>query len=339
MRSSAVVLATTFACSSPPAPPGGQPIGETPDSGTGLISDAQLGDGQSPAPPGRGFRIASPDVPVYPGDEITFCYYFKTPNTSELAVKRWVSHMTPGSHHLIVFFTPTMQQRPGTMTTRDCGFGSGGPVWMYAAQAPDAEAVMPLDDGAGKPVAQPVKAGQYGFVQVHFLNHTDSVIQAHVELDAFAHDDGVPFTPAGPFVTYNSKINIPPGTPSAPSTGMVRGTCDFRSMAGPLKFFAMSTHTHKQGVRAFVTDGGPSGAMVLDNDSWDRPRIQTWNSSPFFAFSTSTLTYQCDYRNPNNRTIVTGNNADTDELCMVVGYYFPAQGGTGHLCWDEGMVY
>jgi len=60
---------------------------------------------------------------------------------------------------------------------------------------------------------------------------------------------------------------------------------------------------------------------------------------PFFTFPNSTLTYQCDYVNPNNRTIVTGNNADTDEMCMVVGYYFPAPGGIGHLCWDEGMVY
>jgi hypothetical protein len=337
MRSSAVVLATTFAaCSSPPGPGSGQPIGDMPDSGAGPVADAPTSDGASPPPPGRGFRITSPDVPIYPGDEITFCYYFKTPNTSELAIKKWASHMTSGSHHLIVFFTPTMLQRPGTMTTKDCGFGTGGPVWMYAAQTPEAEAVMPLNDGAGKPVAQPVKAGQYGFVQIHFLNQTDSVIQSHIELDAFAHDEGVQFTPAGPFVTYNSKINIPPGTPNLPTQYTARGTCDFRSMAGPLKFFAMSTHTHKQSVRAFVTDGT---AMVLDNASWDRPLIQTWNASPFFSFSTTTLTYQCDYRNPNNRTIVTGNNADTDELCMVVGYYFPAPGGIGHLCWDEGMVY
>jgi len=337
MRSSAVVLATTFAaCSSPPGP-GGDPPSMQPDGGMSTVDAATTSDGPTePQPPARGFRIASPDVPIYPGDEVTFCYYFQTPNTTELAVKKWASHMTPGSHHLIVFFTPTMLQRPGTMTAKDCGFSSGGPVWTYSAQTPDAEAVLPLDDGTGKPVAQPVKAGQYGFLQVHFLNSTDSIIQAHVELDAFAHDEGVAFTPAGPFVTYDSRISIPPGTPTAPSHGMRDGTCDFRAMGGgPLRFYAMSTHTHKQGVRTFVTDGS---AMVLDNASWDHPLIKTW-SMPFFTFPNSTLTYQCEYSNPNNRTIVTGNNADTDEMCMVVGYYFPAPGGVGHLCQDQGMVY
>ncbi|HZJ66510.1 MAG TPA: hypothetical protein VFD36_23545 [Kofleriaceae bacterium] len=338
MRSSAVVLATTFAaCSSPPGP-GIDPPSMQPDGGTIVVDGATTTDAapMEPPPPTRGFRIASPDVPIYPGDEVTFCYYFQTPNTTELAVKKWASHMTPGSHHLIVFFTPTMLQRPGTMTATNCGFGSGGPVWTYSAQTADAATALPLDDGGGKPVAQPVKAGQYGFLQVHFLNATDAVIQAHVQLDAFAHDEGVQYTPAGPFVTFNDRINLAPGTPTAPTRGMVSGTCDFRSMAGgPYRFYAMSTHTHKQGVRAFVTDGSQ---MVLDNASWDHPLIRTWDM-PFFTFPNSTLTYQCDYVNPNNRTIVTGNNADTDEMCMVVGYYFPAPGGIGHLCWDEGMVY
>jgi len=107
-------------------------------------------------------------------------------------------------------------------------------------------------------------------------------------------------------------------------------------MAGPLSFYAMTTHTHKQGVHAFVTDGS---SMVVDNTSWDHPAIRTWTAAPFFSFSTSALSYQCEYLNPNNRTIATGGNAATDEVCMVVGYYFPAPGGAGHLCWNNGMIY
>jgi hypothetical protein len=337
MRGSAFALATTLAaCSSPPGTPGQQPdAGVSGDSSSGDAAPAS--DAGPPPPPARGFRITSPDVPIYPGDEVTFCYYFQTPNTTELSIKKWASHMTPGSHHLVAFLTPTMLQHPGTMSTKDCGFSAGGPVWTYSAQAPDAEAALPLDDGAGLPVGQPIKAGQYGFLQVHYLNATDNVIQAHVQLDAFAHDEGIQVTPAGPFVTYNDQINIGPGTPALPTQGMVRGTCDFRTIGGgPLKFYNISTHTHKQGVHTFVSDGATT---VFDSTSWDHPGIRTWNAAPFFSFSTGALTYQCEYLNPNNRTITAGNSAATDEMCMVVGYYFPAPGGAGHLCWDEGMVY
>jgi hypothetical protein len=287
-------------------------------------------------PPPPAFRITTPDVPLNPGDEITFCYYFQTPNTSELSIKRWASHMTPGSHDMVVFLTPTMMQPPGTMSASNCGFGATGPVWTYSAQAPDAETALPLDDGHGIPVGQPIKAAQYGFIQVHYLNATGGIVQAHVQLEVYAHDAGVLTTPAGPFVTYNDHITIGPGTPANPTPGMISGTCDFHTTAGPITFYAMTTHTHKQGVHAFVTDGP---AMVVDNTSWDHPRTRIWTAAPFFAFSTSALSYQCDYLNPNNRTIGTGSNPTTDEVCMVVGYYFPAPGGAGHLCWDDGMLY
>jgi hypothetical protein len=245
--------------------------------------------------------------------------------------------MTPGSHHMVVFFTPTMLQHPGTLSTKDCGFSAGGPVWTYSALTPDAETALPSDDGNGLPVGQPIKAGQYGFIQVHYLNATDHLIQAHVQLDAFAHDEGVQVTSAGPFVTYTENITIGPGTPANPTHGMASGTCDFHNMAGgPLRFYAMTTHTHKQGVHMFVTDGG---SMVLDNTSWDHPGVRSWNAAPFFTFSTGALTYQCEYLNPNNRTITAGNNTATDETCMVVGYYFPAPGGAGHLCWNDQIVY
>jgi hypothetical protein len=334
MRSTGVALAITFvACSSPPP---GAP-GDQPDAGGGgSDSDAAVPTDSSP-PPAPAFRVTTSDVPLNPGDEVTFCYYFQTSNTTELSIKRWASHMTPGSHDMVVFLTSTMMQRPGTQSATDCGFGASGPVWTYSAITPDAEIALPPDDGNGVPVGQPIKAGQYGFIQVHYLNTTTSPIQAHVQLDAFAHDEGVHTTPAGPFVTYNDQISIPPATsPNNPGIGMVRGTCDFHSMAGPVSFYAMTTHTHKQGVHAFVTDGP---AMVVDNTSWDRPSTRTWTAAPFFSFSANALNYQCDYVNPNNRTITTGSNAATDEVCMVVGYYFPAPGGAGHLCWDNAMIY
>jgi hypothetical protein len=196
-----------------------KPVDRAPDAPAG-------GDGTLP-PPARGFQIVSPTVDINPGVEVTYCYYFHTPNKAELSIQKWASHMTQGSHHMILFLTPTDQQPPGTLLTSQCGFGSGviGSAWTYSAQTPDAESALPRDDGHGVPVGQPIKADQSGFLQMHYLNASDEVIHAHVELNAYAYDEGVQVTPAGPFVTYNTTIDIDPGSAVNPSQGMVSGTC------------------------------------------------------------------------------------------------------------------
>src|SRR5262245_38931060 len=83
--------------------------------------DAPGDDGSMP-PPARGFQIKSPTVDINPGIEVTYCYYFRTPNKAEMAIQKWASHMTPGSHHMIMFLTASDQQPPGTLLTTGCGF-------------------------------------------------------------------------------------------------------------------------------------------------------------------------------------------------------------------------
>jgi len=322
MRSSlAFVLVATFAAC------GGPASGE-PDAGT--APDGGL------LPPARGFQIVSPTIEINPGIEVTYCYYFRTPNSSDLQIKKWASHMTGGSHHMILYLTSTDQQTPGTLSTSQCGVGSGnvGPVWTYSAQSSDAAALLPADDGNGMPVGQLIKSGQSGFIQMHYLNATDAKIHAHVELNAYAYDEGVQVTPAAPFVTFNTRIDLQPATSSlTPTTGMVNGNCNIASDA---KFYVMSTHTHKQGVHTFVMDGATT---VFDSTSWEHPGAKTWDTAPFYSFTSGKLTYQCEYLNPNNYGIRTGDSAVTDEMCMAIGYYFPAVGGTGHFCLNSSMVY
>jgi hypothetical protein len=318
----------------------GDRIGDRPDAAAGTDGAAPPDDASLP-PPTRGFQITSPPVDIKPGVEITFCYYFRTPNTTELSIKKWASHMTPGSHHMIVFFTPTKQKEPGTLSTDQCGFSTGGngPVWTYSAQMADAEAALPADDGTGTgtPVGQPIAPGQYGFIQMHYLNASDDTLHAHVELNAYAYDEGVQVTPAAPYVTYNLSIQLDPGTPVNPTPGMVNGICSIPKNADQSvpKFYVMSTHSHKQSVHTFVKDGATT---VFDSTSWEHPGAMTWSTTPFFTFTSGALTYQCEYMNPNNRTIKTGDSAATDEMCMAIGYYFPAPSGVGHLCLNSSMI-
>ena len=132
----------------------GEDAGETDAAPVDATPDAPPPD----APPPvilPDIQIVTPGVDINPGAELIYCYYFHTSNTSELAIKKWASHLNDGVRQLIVFFTRTDQQTPGTLTTSPCGMASGiGPVWTYSAVDVDATAALPADDGHGQPVAQ-----------------------------------------------------------------------------------------------------------------------------------------------------------------------------------------
>jgi Copper type II ascorbate-dependent monooxygenase, C-terminal domain len=261
--------------------------------------------------------LESPEIAIDPGTEVTYCWYFRTSNTKPLAIKEWRSNMSPGSHHMIVYTTQNQVMEPGTVSTVNCGPGSGFAMWTYSSQTPDDSLLLPTDDGAGKPLAIEIGAGQAGFIQMHYNNRTDQTIQAHVKLAGYALGEGVAFTKTAAFVTYNGEINIP-----AQTTGDVEAkTC---SVPQGVKFWMMSTHSHKQSVRTVVKDGQPTnGSIIFESTDWEHPGAKRWDQ-PFYSFNTNKLTYECTYNNPTNRTIRTGDSAQTDEMCMASGYFFPA---------------
>jgi len=310
-----------------------------------LTPDGQTADvGGTEMPPARGFQLKSPIVDIAPGAEVTYCHYFQTPNTGELTIQRWASQMTPGAHDMILYLTQNNLQT-ADMTPAGCTTVSNASsvVWTYAAQTPDAEVAMPGDDGSGNPIGQRVKARQSGFLQIHYLNTGSTVLHAHVELNAYAYPDGTQVTFAAPFMTFNENISIMPGSTAQPATGMVNGSCAVPPdpTGKPLRFFGMTSHTYKQGVHTFVKDGVD---MVLDNTDWEHPRASSWPVMPFYTFKSGTLFYQCEYSNPTDRTIKTGDDAKMDELCMTIGYFFPAptEGiarGLGHFCSNSSMIF
>src|SRR5687768_11699669 len=151
---------------------GGDDMPPMPDAG-GMID-----------PPARGFQIVSPELTIEAYQEITYCYYFRTPNTEAMAIKKWESVMTPGSHHLILFTTGTQDKMPpGTVSASNCGFGLNS-SWTYSAQTPAASVALPTDDGAGKPLAIDIPPNTAGFVQMHYFNPGSEAIKARVTINA-----------------------------------------------------------------------------------------------------------------------------------------------------------
>ncbi len=254
--------------------------------------------------------IQTPSFTIQPGEEKFFCYYTSLPVAESSGVHRVTSHMTPGSHHMIVFKTTAPLEAEGTF--KECtNFGAGMdlqtiPVWLYASQTPDNEIVMPDNVGIALAPNQPV------IVNMHYVNQTEQAITAdvHVEMEKFL--SGVDFIEAHAYVTFNTKINVPAG-----GTGSASGSCDIDPTH---KFVMMSTHSHKYTTSAHVFNGPE---MVLETLDWAHATVQQWDQ-PFFQFSTSRLDYKCDYHNTTNMPLTTGESAISNEMCMAVGLHFPA---------------
>jgi len=283
---------------------------------------SSVGDDDGMASPDAGplarapdLKLVSPDIDIDPGQEVTYCWYFRTTNQKPLAIERWQSTMTPGSHHLILYTSKDDVLPVGTVTTDCVGQGTGAGVWTYSAQDAVGELQLPADDGTGKPLAMELRPNQAGFLQMHYNNRTDQVIRAHVEVSAYALADGTPYTKTAAYVTYNGDISIPIGAVNDVETM----SC---SVPATNKFWLMTTHAHKHAVRTTVKDGA---TVVFNSTSWEHPGNKLW-TGPFYQFSSGKLTYECAYINTSSRVIKAGQSAQYDEMCMASGYYFPATG-------------
>jgi hypothetical protein len=300
------VVSSLVACAGDPAMMGDDD-GSGSGSGSGMLE-----------PPVRGFQITTPEITIKAHEEITYCYYFKTPNTEAYTIKRWESVMTTGSHHLILFTTPSLSQPEGTVSSSSCSITGGGASniasWIYSAQNPQQDLKLPADDGTGKPVGMDIAAGQAAFVQMHYNNTGDTDIVAKAVINAEAYDAGVATTKTFAYVTFDGTITIP-GNPNPYTESL---DCNISPTS---KVWLMSTHAHRLATHTEVRDGS---TVVFESDSWEHPGAQAWMDAPFYSFSSGKVTSSCTWSNDKTTVVHQGDSANTEEMCMASGYYFPA---------------
>jgi hypothetical protein len=268
------------------------------------------------------FQIQSPNISIEAGDAQTYCYYFSMPNTTTAAVKHWLSHMDTGIHHAILFSTPTAAAPDGTLTQNPCATFPGGQVstWLYAAHSTDEDQVFPSSDGNGNPVALEIAAGQPAFLQIYLVNGSTQALSPSISITADALDPQQTYTKTAAYLTTNSTVDIPAGTLGYP----VQNTC---AVPANVKFWWLSTRTHHFAMQSKISDG--STDLIVSND-WADPSVALFPAPSFYQF-TNGLTYACTYNNAGGDRVLFGDSESTNELCMGIGYFFPANAG-GKTC-------
>jgi len=292
--------------------------GVAPTRGCGQGTSCMPGNDLTPPAAGQGYQIATPPgaITVQPGQESFLCYYKTLPNTSEFDVGKIQSWMTPGSsHHFIAYQQTAGAAADGTLSA--CSFGGG--TWMYATSLPGEIIELAMPQGVGLPLP----AGTQIMLNMHFINTGSTPVTPQVKMNVVAAQS-LQYR-AGAMVSFNATINVPPASAAGPGKQTVYGTC---TAAAGSKFFVMTTHTHKHAVESKVNyvSGGQTTNLV-DTTDWEHPDVGLWNAPNFLTVKAGdSFTYSCAYQNTGTTAVTVGETAASNEMCMAIGYYFPAGG-------------
>jgi hypothetical protein len=295
----------------------------SPQEPTFIAADASTPDA-APALPDVVFSLSGH---VDGGSEGFDCVYVTMPtDRGSIAVPSAESHYTPGSHHFLVYRTSYDSVPDGGDGVHPCTDSEqfmGITGSYYEAQTPDAHRDLP------KGVAHIFKPGEVLLMQAHYLNPAASGFDTHVDFRLHTTDPATVEHEAGSFFFYNPLISIPP---MAEAT--VTRTCP---ITHDVNLALLWSHMHSRGV-AFTatTDDADAAERIGDlysTTTWSEPQPRVFpDSPPVTLHAGSTITYSCKYLNMTPQTIVQGQSAATNEMCILHGMYWPRLDSTTELC-------
>jgi hypothetical protein len=310
---------------SPALPKGGSGGATAGASGAAAPSSA----GQ-PAPSGLPDISFSYDVQVPAGAELLECEFVSLPSDrGTIAVSSVESHYTPGSHHMQAFRTDLATIPSNQTGLWDCNAGN----WYqhdrgsyYEAQQPDSHRELP----AG--VAHQFKPGEIVLLQSHYVNTTGADIAAHVVITLHTIDMKDVKSEAGTILFANTNFALAPHTKAR-----VTMTCPLTQDIHPAELWS---HMHKQGINFVATTSDTTAAAVLggslyQESNWSEPQPRIYPSAPPATLhSGSTITFYCDFDNQTDRTITYGDSAQTNEMCIFHGMYWPRMPAADEGCYN-----
>jgi len=299
----------------------GTPIPTAPGITTGPVGATDL----AVPDPSVGLQFATTPMAyaVAPNQEIFPNFCVTVP--SNIQVGGFQSWMSEGSSHHFILYKGGAAPAGGACTL-------GANDWMYASSTPGQVVTenMPANVGLA------VSSGTQLILNMHFINPGTTTLYPQIKVNLLYATD-VKYQ-AGTMVSFNTQIDIPPATASGPGTQTVSGTCTAPVGA---QFFTMSTHTHKHATAAWVDynhDGSstevvhtgtettyPADQEVGSGVDWEHPGVGLWTTPNFLTVqSGDSFTYHCSYSNTASTAVTVGETAASNEMCMAIGYYFPA---------------
>jgi hypothetical protein len=255
-------------------------------------------------PSGQTVTIEMDAFDVPPGAEVYKCQNFANPFGGEAEVSAFESHMTGGSHHLLMFYEDAAADGP----LEDCSGLEFGPT-PYSTQLPDDSVVFPAGVAAAIPSTKGIR------LQSHYLNTTSETITAHVKMVYHLAAPGTVKDHAGVLFIVQPFIYVQPN-----STKDVTYDCN---LPQDMSIIKTASHMHKHGTKFAST---VAGAPFYETDSWDHP-VPALFDPPRKLSAGDPLHFSCTFVNNSPNALTFGESAETNEMCILVASFFPAPDG------------
>jgi hypothetical protein len=283
---------------------------------------------------------------VEAGAEAMFCAYAQMPTDRTTAISSAESHYTKGSHHFLVYRTSLTEIPDGEDVSHLCGSPGttvamiGGPNGLmsgesgtgqtgsyYEAQVPDSRRDLPPG------VAHVFTPGEILIMTAHYLNTTEKAIDSTIEFRLHQTDPKAVQGEAGTFFLINTQLNIP-----AHSEVTFTKSCPITQ---DINLGILWSHMHARGYsfRAWTDDAEATKRLGGDiytqpgPDAWEEPHVQNYPADPpIVLHAGSNLMISCTYRNESTNTYKFGLSADTAEMCLLHGMYWPRLDGATERC-------
>ncbi len=297
------------------------------------VACGDSGDGDdllAPPPAGQGVQFRM-ETTIPAGVEGEWCQFLVGP-AAEMWIERDEVRFTEGSHHVLLYETgyaqiPTVKLDGTPVDTSGVFDCSDGPTagWnivklLGGSQNATGDSLLAFPEG----VAMHVSPGAVVLMNAHYLNATDGDLRPVAAINLWTRPAAEVETEGDLLFLYNPLIKV-----AANGTGRARWRCPVHQ---DITISNVQSHMHKRGT-------GYSAAVTGQAAFYENTR---WESVPVTRFpgglsvtAGSTLDYWCDYTSNVDHDIYQGTRT-TDEMCMLIGSYYPANPRTSNCQLADG---
>ncbi|MDB4965136.1 MAG: hypothetical protein JWN44_825 [Myxococcales bacterium] len=282
----------------------------SPHGASGLALDGGLpAGGGAIVDNGDGSYTIPMTFTVAPGEERYECRDFANPfGGAEAAIARFESHLSPGAHHLLLFYKPGA--RDGAPERCSGTELAAGP---YGSQRSDDALAYPSGVGAVVPSTS-------GFrVQAHYLNASTAPLTATVQLRMIVAPPASVRDHAAVLFFTNTNLDIPAGATGAVATK----SC---TLPFDVNLIQATGHMHRHGVAFFASASASPSETLFDSHAWQDVAPALFEPPVHLAAGTS-ITFSCTYDNPGPTALGYGDSAQSNEMCIFTAQFYPAPFG------------
>jgi hypothetical protein len=241
------------------------------------------------------------------GGEVYKCQTFANPFGGDAEIVKFHSTMSKGSHHMLMLYENNATDGPLV----DCSGLTFGPM-PFGAQQPDAQVTYP----AG--VAALVKSTQGFRVVSHYLNATPNDINAMVQIVLYRAQPGTITQHAGIFF-LNNVSPLDPHSGGGIPPGVTKTITAQYTTTIPINITYAVGHMHQHTMSLTALQ---NGNMLYTTNSWDNAPLDSY-SPPVALPAGTTIQWSCTIQNDTQQTLIFGESALTNEMCIFDGQYYP----------------